>query len=264
MEVVILVKLIICIFAIALAATPVYANNPIERIPVLNYHSIMSQEFYYPLNVDNPWILSEEVFYQQMRFLYENNFTTLTADQLKDFLFYDGTLPPNPVILTFDDGYLDNYLFAAPILRQFGFTGMVFLITSAFPETTPRMTAFPTQFMSLTEINASADVFEYGSHTHDMHRNINGRPALRVESVENIRADIRQSFDNAPLTFKCFAYPFGAYSNAAISALKEEGVQFAFSTRWGTIHRDTNPFLLPRFCVTSEWTMEFFESLLLP
>ena len=261
-----MVRLIICILTLALATTPTYAsdNEPPERIPVLNYHSIMSQEFYYPINVNNPWILSEEAFCRQMRFLYENNFTTLTAQQLKDFLFHGGTLPPNPVILTFDDGYLDNYLFAAPILRQFGFTGMMFLITSAFPETTPQMTAFPIQFMSLTEINASKDVFQFGSHTHDMHRNINNRPALRVESVANIRVDIRKSFDNAPMTFKGFAYPFGAYSDAAISALKEEGVQFAFSTRWGTIYRDTNPFLLPRFCVTSEWTMEFFESLLLP
>ncbi|MCL2840731.1 MAG: polysaccharide deacetylase family protein [Defluviitaleaceae bacterium] len=251
----ILIFLAVTTSAIIIVARP---TPPATRIPVINYHSIMSHEFYYPINVDNPWILSEKAFFDHMYFLYKNDFTTLTSDQLIDFLYYGAELPTRPVILTFDDGYFDNYLFAAPILRQFGFTGMNFLITSAIPEDTPQMVVYPSQFMSNTEIFASMDVFEFGSHTHNMHRRANGDPLLTIESVEDIRADIRQSFD-APLTFATgFAYPFGAYSDNAIRALQEEGVRFAFIGGLDYIYRDTNPFLLPRFCATSEWTMEHF------
>lgn len=178
--------------------TEFYAQN--IRIPVLAYHSVMPREFYYPINVDNPWILLEDTFYLQMRYLYENGFNSVTSQQLTDFLFNSGELPPNPVVLTFDDGYLDNALFAAPILRQFGFTAMQFLITSNIAETTPQMAAYPIQFMSESEILANTDVFEFGSHTHDMHRSVRGRPLLATESVGNIKADILYSF-NFPLTF---------------------------------------------------------------
>jgi|GEM_PF-124097 len=234
---------------------------PPVRVPVLAYHSIMSREFYYPINVPNPWILLDEVFLQHMEYLYKNNFTPMTVQQFMDFLFYDKDLPERPVVLTFDDGYLDNYLFAAPIMRQFGFTGMMFIITGAISETTPAMAVYPSQFMSPAEIAATMDVFEYGSHTHDMHRAINGRPPLTFESVENIRADIRQSFE-APLTFTTgFAYPHGRHSANAIAALQAEGVRFAFATHLGYVYRDTDPFRLPRFSVKSDWTMEMFSEI---
>ena len=204
-----------------------------SRLPVLAYHSVVSRQFYFPINEPNQYILLDEVFYEQMRYLYENGFNSITSCQLIDFLFYDGILPENPIAITFDDGYLDNYLFAAPIMRKFGFTGMVFLITGNIPETAPTMTAYPIPFISAAEILASTDVFEFGSHAHYMHRAIDGVPPFATESVENVRADIRKSFE-APLTFRTgFAYPHGRYSDNAIQALREEGVRFAFATHWG-------------------------------
>ena len=235
--------------------------EPPSRLPVLAYHSVVSRQFYYPINEPNQYILLDEVFYKQMRYLYENGFNSITSSQLIDFLFYDGVLPQNPIAITFDDGYLDNYLFAAPIMRQFGFTGMVFLITGNLPETSQSMTAFPLQFLSAEEILASTDVFEFGSHAHYMHAAVSGVPPLATESVENIRADIRKSFE-APLTFRTgFAYPHGRHSDNAIEALREEGVRFAFATHWGYVCRDTNPFILPRFSVVSDWSMELFSQL---
>ena len=221
----------------------------------------MSHEFYYPINSENPWILSEEDFYKQMRYLYENGFNALNSNQLMDFLFYDDELPKNPILITFDDGYLDNYLFAAPIMRQFGFTGIVFLITGNIPETTPEMTAFPTQFMSIKEISGSGDVFEFGLHTHAMHYSVDGNYLLVSENIENIRADIRKSFD-LPITFAAgFAYPHGKFSDNAIAALKEEGIRFALTTQWGYVYNNTDPFLLPRFSVTTDWTHELFSDI---
>ena len=240
--------------------TTASSRIPQPLIPVLAYHSVMPHEFYYPANVSNPWVLSEEVFYAQMRYLYEHNFTTITAVQLINFLYHEGDLPYNPILITFDDGYLDNYLFAAPIMRQFGFTGIVFLITSDIPYATPDMTAKPIKYMSMAEITAAADVFEYGSHTHVLHEKIDGRPQLTFESIENIRADIERSFA-APIAFvPAFAYPFGRHSPNAVQALERAEVEIAFTTNWGYVRHNANPFLLPRFSITSEWTLDMFSN----
>ena len=234
------------------------------RIPVLAYHSIMPLEYYYPNFVDNPWVLSLDTFYLQMRYLYENGFTTITSDQVMDYLFGNGALPENPIVLTFDDGYLDNALFAAPIMRKFGFTGIQFLITGLIPESSRPMTSRSLQFMSVAEIMDTMDVFEFGSHTHDMHRRIGDVPLLVSESVDSIKADILQSFEY-PLTFTTgFAYPFGRHSANARQALREVGIKFAFTTQWGYLYQDTNPLLIPRFSVVggpSGWTMAQFSEI---
>ena len=242
---------------------PQYTNMPL-RIPVLAYHSILPAEYYYPNHVDNPWVLSLDTFYMQMRYLYENNFNTITSSHLISYLFYGGALPDNPVILTFDDGYLDNALFAAPIMRQFGFTGMQFLITGLIPEYTQPMAVNPIQHMSLTEIMDIVDVFEFGSHTHAMHDTVNGVPLLVSSGVDAIREDILRSFEY-PLTFTTgFAYPFGRHSNNARQALQDAGVRFAFTTQWGYLGRNTNPLLIPRFSITGnppEWPMSKFSDI---
>ena len=226
-----------------------YRQNGQFRIPVLAYHSIMPQQYYYPINYNNQWILHLDTFYAQMRYLYENNFNTITTAQLVDFLFYEGQLPKNPVMLTFDDGYLDNALFAAEILRQFGFTGAVFLITNTIQETSPRMRASPIQFMSETEILAAMDVFEFGSHSHYMHRRVDGQPAFKHESVYTIRDDLLRSFD-FPLTFRNgFAFPHGFYCENSLAALREVGVRFAFTTQTGYLTQNVDPLRIPRFSI---------------
>jgi len=236
-----------------------FSEDSDERIPVLMYHSIKSDELYALLPSANPMIISESAFREQMRYLYENNFTPLTSAQLMDFLFYFGELPENPVVLTFDDGYLDNYLFAAPIMREFGMSGMMFLITAEIPESTPQMVIYPTPLMSWNELLAVTDVFELGSHTHDMHRFVGGSAILETASEAEIRADLRRSFEEPLTLLTGFVYPYGRYSNAAIAALQAEGVRFAFTTREAYVRRSSNPMLLPRFGVYPDTTIEEFS-----
>jgi len=234
-----------------------------SRIPVLAYHSVMPTEYYYPRNVNNPWILYLDTFYLQMRYLYENNFSPISSYQLKNFLFYGGYLPYNPIVLTFDDGYLDSALFVAPIMRQFGFVGMQFLITDYIPDSPQTMTASPVQFMSEQDILGAMDVFEFGSHSHAMHRFVDGVPLLESASIEEIKADILHSF-TYPLNLTTgFVYPFGRYGYNALEALAEAGVLFAFTTHEGYLEQDTPPLLIPRFSILGGpegWSMEHFSN----
>ena len=250
------------------AAAP---NTASLRIPVLAYHSILSQEYFYPINVNNPWIMSEDLFRRHMQYLYDNNFTPITSAQLIKFLYCDCQcdcmrMPENPVLITFDDGYLDNALFAAPILREFGFTAMLFVITDRLAEEQQTMAAHPIPWMTELDMRMNFDVFEVGSHTHNLHNFIGSQAALAVTSREDIRADLRRSFQ-FPLNMRQgFAYPFGIVSDTAIAALRDEGVRFAFTTDWGYVTNTSDPFRLPRFNITASpdclWNdIRFFSSI---
>ena len=242
---------------------PPQEEAPVTRLPVLAYHGILGEPYYYPINVDNPWILSQAVFEEQMRYLYENGYQTITAAELYRFLQYGEALPENPVLITFDDGYLDNAVFAYPVMRQFGFTGILFMITSAIAEESGTIVAYPSLFMSFYDMEGIQGVFAFGSHTHDMHHYVyEDTPRFYVASVEEIRADLRESFGQPFLSIEAgFAYPYGRHSENAVQALREEGVPFAFTTYWGYVQQGSDRFRLPRFSIVTDITIERFSEI---
>ncbi|HEY3426639.1 MAG TPA: polysaccharide deacetylase family protein, partial [Negativicutes bacterium] len=93
-----------------------------RNIPVLNYHQVED-------NVNNPLTLSNQEFEEQMAYLHRHGYNSITPDQLIMHLRTGAALPDKPVLITFDDGYRDNYMNAYPIMKKYGFTGTVFLIT---------------------------------------------------------------------------------------------------------------------------------------
>ena len=265
-------KIIVCTLATALVLTLITAFAtpteplPSQKITVLLYHAVLPYHLYYPLNADNRHILSEEIFRQQMQYLYENNFNTITAAQLIAFLNggedEDTELPENPILITFDDGYLDNALIAAPILRALDFTAIQFLIGEEIHNNALlQLRDYPLQFMGTHEIYATKDVFAFASHTHAMHHRIDRIPVLRTATVEEISADIEKSLAG-PLTLSnVFAYPFGGHSENAIYALQKAGFDIAFIVRDGYVTVDSDPLMLPRFDITSTMTMSEFSQI---
>lgn len=100
-----------------------------DSVTVLCYHRVVAYrapqfEDLVPVVTATP-----EAFTAQMKFV-EAQYNVISLDDLNRAVFEDAPLPANPLLITFDDGYLDNYENAAPILKQFGFSGVIFLATS--------------------------------------------------------------------------------------------------------------------------------------
>ncbi len=95
-----------------------------KPVPVLMYHTvgITDRRWQWP-HLTCPYRRFEE----QMRWLHGAGFVTVGLEDLYDYVFNGKLLPGRSVVLTFDDGYVDNWVFAVPIMKKYGFKGTVFV-----------------------------------------------------------------------------------------------------------------------------------------
>jgi peptidoglycan/xylan/chitin deacetylase (PgdA/CDA1 family) len=106
---------------------PITPVSKTITMPILMYHHITNIPTHDLLDLS--LTVKPTVFSQQLDYLKQHGYHTITYNQLFDFLYYNGPLPSKPIILTFDDGYDDAYKFAYPILQAHGYSGTFFIIT---------------------------------------------------------------------------------------------------------------------------------------
>ena len=95
-------------------------------IPVIMYHGVGED---YPGWIWNHLIIPLDVFEGQMRILKERGWTTITLDELYAHMATGASVPEKPIVLTFDDGYRDNYVHAFPILKKYGHRAVIWMST---------------------------------------------------------------------------------------------------------------------------------------
>jgi peptidoglycan/xylan/chitin deacetylase (PgdA/CDA1 family) len=107
-----------------------------ERLTVLAYHRVLdfepSEYTYFAPNVS----ATTPMFRQQLDFV-RRNFNVIDLAALLAYLRDDEPLPPRPLLITFDDGYLDNYENAAPVLQEYQLPAVIFLTTGRMEEPGP-------------------------------------------------------------------------------------------------------------------------------
>jgi peptidoglycan/xylan/chitin deacetylase (PgdA/CDA1 family) len=185
-----------------------YLRRPLCRvqrstsIPILMYHSISgSQE-----DRVHPYyrtVTTPQTFARQMEYLYNSGYSTLGLSEL-DQRLQRGTRMAKCVAITFDDGYLDFYLHAAPVLAKYGFTATVFLPTAFIGKT--RQSFNDTPCLTWAEVRELRQVgIAFGSHTHT-------HPQLHDLSPDAIEQEITASKklmeDEMSTAVESFGYPF--------------------------------------------------------
>lgn len=84
---------------------------------------------HYNDNLPDPLFVTLENFEEQIKYLFDNNFHTLTLQEVKDFYYNGKELPERSVLLTFDDCYQSVYLYAYPVLKKYNFHAAAFVVT---------------------------------------------------------------------------------------------------------------------------------------
>ncbi|BBB91965.1 MAG TPA: polysaccharide deacetylase family protein [Methylomusa anaerophila] len=212
-------------------------------IPVLNYHGVED-------NVNNPLALEIKDFEDQMAYLHTKGYTAITPDQLLDYLSAGKKLPDKPVLITFDDGYANNYTNAYPILKKYGFTAVFFLITDVI--------GHDPWYMNWDQVKEMRQQgFQFGSHTLS-HADLTKVPVAQVNlQLVKSREGIEWRL-NTPVRY--LAYPGGAYDSQIEKLVLQAGYKAAFSVKFGRVQKGGNLLALERIPLfKSRWTfLDFY------
>lgn len=232
-----------------------------EKIPILMYHHVIKQKDIDKFGWENnSSVLSVEAFEEQMKYLYDNDFYIASLEELELFLDHKLSLPRKTVVISFDDGYLSNAIYAYPILQKYNFRSSIFMI--GYRVDAPQIGFDPsdTQALSISEAYKYTDVFGYESHTYRMHDfDKNRKPLLTSASDQAIKRDLLQN--KKLLNAKYLAYPYGRYNDRTIRLAQATGHRLGFTINRGYATRNTHKFKLPRNAIGPSLSMEEFKKL---
>lgn len=203
------------------AAEP--AESVLGEVAVLMYHSIASNA----TRKFRRFVVHPSEFAAQMEYLAAAGYHPVTAAELAGSRS-GGTLPPQPVVLTFDDAYTDFYSAALPVLRANGFRATVYVPTAYVGATTGFNVSMGEQNRAVLSWQALLDIAAEGmevaahSHTH---------PQLDRVPPSVINDEVRRSRelleDKLGLSVEGFAYPFGYWNRAVRGATAAAGYRYA-------------------------------------
>lgn len=224
----VLLRLCIAVLIIFGFAVLAFYSKP-SGIPVLNYHQINDVD-------ENLLTVSTSEFETQMAWLEENGYQTITVSELLDFLDGKGSLPERPVLITFDDGYIDNYQCAFPILKKHNMKACIFLI-SEYVSLYPNYLTWE----QLAEMQSSG--IEFGSHTVDH----NVLTELSPNSVNHELADSKDLLEKRlKRRIEVLAYPCGFTNEYIKSRVNASGYRAAFTVNLGNVHTGDDLYALNR------------------
>ena len=238
--------------------------QPDNGLPVLTYHHILRDEENTRFRHTST-TTSVRAFNNQMAWLRDRGYVTLSMAQLEGYVKNKINLPARAVVITFDDGLKSVSRYAYPVLKQYGMKATAFIVTSRIKRHPQKWDPKSLQFMSVSELNEIRDVFDFQSHTHFLHR-VDGyrRPILLSRSEHNILFDFARS-RRALAQFNphvwYLSYPFGGFNDKAVKAAKEAGFHLAVTTMKGKVKPGDNPLLLKRLYILRMDSLETMSRL---
>ncbi|MGE4549720.1 MAG: polysaccharide deacetylase family protein, partial [Intestinibacillus sp.] len=215
------------------------------QLPILMYHSILKDS-----SQAGKYTLSPEVLKSDLTYLQQKGYETVTISDLLAYV-QDGTpLPPKPVMVTFDDGYYNNYVYAYPILKEMNMRAVVSIIgcqTALFTENGEENAYWSHLTTERCREMAASGIVEIENHSYDLHTYGNRRGCLRVRGEDQesykefLQKDAQETQDmmteaGSPAP-KCYTYPFGFASRESEAILKAMGFQCTLGCQEGVKDR---------------------------
>lgn len=196
-------------------------NN--QSIPVLMYHSIPDS------SSGNIMEVSKEQFQGEMKYLKDYGYHTLSADEFYNFIVKDKPVPKKSVLVTFDDGYENQYRNAYPILKKYKFHAIMFIITNYLDKGTLYMKSNDLKEMSDNGIDIE-------SHTTN-HAKLD--KLSYEEQVKNLNESKNRIEGICDKAVRFIAYPYGYFNKDTVKASQAAGYIMAFTTsgKWANVNK---------------------------
>ncbi|MBR2177050.1 MAG: polysaccharide deacetylase family protein [Clostridia bacterium] len=228
--------LIVGASAASFTASPAAADDSKLRIPIIMYHGFSEST-----TRRNQYMISPDCLEEDLKYLKEHGYTTIFLSELTEHFKSGLELPEKPIILTFDDGYYDNYVYAWPLLEKYECKAVISPIGKAADEAENEeyrsVLWSQCTWEELKEMSDSGFV-ELQNHTYDLHKlnkGWQGAAAKTGESDDDYKqrlsedllksnAQIQEVTGNVP---DAVVYPFGAKSDTTEDIVRSLGFSAA-------------------------------------
>lgn len=211
-------------------------------IPVLNYHSVT-------IDPGNVVVISPAKLLEQMKYLHDHGYNPISLTTFIGLIENESglTVPEKPVLLTFDDGYVDNLEEAMPILAKYDFPATLFM--------SPGMVDHD-GYLNWEQVEklheAGWDIQPHGmTHPH--------LPRLSAEQQALEITEARKLIEEKLGTqADVFCYPYGEYNQTTLKLLQDHGFRYAFTIEQGYTTNHQSPYLLKRLFINGEENLKAF------
>ncbi|MBY0114110.1 MAG: polysaccharide deacetylase family protein [Phycisphaerales bacterium] len=219
-------------------------------VPVLMYHHLREPGPSMADRLNARFDVSPTEFAKQLDFLRVNGYTAIDCRTLEAAVRRGKPLPAKPVMLTFDDGWREQYTIAFPLLKERGMVGVFYVHTGVLSDDPGRGY---TTWADLCEMrDAGMDV---QSHTIS-HPSLPGVETLKLdEELRVSKAVLERYFGEECISL---AYPFGDFTEREVIAAERAGYRFALTTEVGLVHDRGEPFEIGRTIITSTDNLDDF------
>ncbi|KRE18660.1 polysaccharide deacetylase [Bacillus sp. Root920] len=215
-------------------------KEPVE-LPILMYHSISS---------GNSLRVPKSEFASHMKWLKDNDYVTLSPEEAYRVFTTNSMPSKKSVLITFDDGYTDNYTKAFPILKQYGMKATIFMIEQSIGR--------PNHLTDEQMDEMMAHGISIESHTiHHLELN-----RLSKQQQEDELKGSKTFFDQRfSQRTRMVSYPVGRYNEETLKLAKEAGYQMAVTTEPGHAKKEQGMMSLHRVRISSGLSPESFGRL---
>ncbi len=232
-----------------------------DKIPIFTFHRIVSDKIKNSMYKNEQWVASVEVFEEQIKYLYENGYKTISMDEF--YCWYKGNciFDDKTVMITFDDGNLEDYYIVLPILKKYNIKATTFIVGKRTLDGPIQFNENIRQYLSkdiIEKVKNEYPNWEFQSHSYDMHYEYNG-----IKKVQNMtKEDIKNDFDNQEIfNFDYMAYPYGAYNDMVLEELENHNYKLAFTfSNYEYARRTFTPYEIPRIKLNGNSDVEYLKS----
>lgn len=219
-------------------------------LPIIMYHGLSENP-----KKQGRYVISPAVLEEDLKYIKENGYTTVVMQDVIEFVQKGKELPKKPVMLTFDDGNYNNYVYAYPLMQKYDCRMVISPIGEAVDRYTQNgncQVEYATcHWKHLKEMQESGRV-EIQNHSYNLHGTDSRKGAAKktgeavdeyrkvlIKDIMYMQQRMKEELSKAATTF---VYPFGAVSKESVPLLKEMGFQATMECeeRVNVITRDEN------------------------
>lgn len=249
--------IILCIIGITCIFFITHYDINSEQIPILLYHHFLSNNELQTVSNNDNYIVSEEVFEEQMKYLHDNGYESITLDKLYCWKQKKCKINKKSFVITIDDGLTSTYKYAKPILEKYNYNATLFTITSRIKDTTEEWNPKNYQYIGNDIINNNNNTISIQSHSHNMHHKEGQFKAIETMNYKSILKDVSQSKQIIKANY--FSYPYNTYNAYVFKALKNTDYKLAFRGTSHKTYRNEYKYMTSRIFINND--IERFKSI---